>query len=227
MGRREKAREEAAFMRGETGVDGQAAAEDARDEAEVQKDKARGELLRGGTWLGRELLTWLLWRSERAEPLTQFSGAGVEVLFVGRVVLRGLHGEVTELSAKGTLAPYSEEVRRALAGGLLVHQARMRVTLGERTWEVGLDAEHLDLKAARLPELLTEEEDDRLSERLDLADQLSDLVDALASAFLEVRRSKAWGATEVPAMRAWMTGEAPSSHGLIERAQRARATHAA
>ncbi len=227
MGRREQAREEAAFMRGDVGVDGQASSEDARDEAELQQDKARAELLRGGTWLGRELLTWLLWRSERAEPIAQFNGAGVEALFVGRVVLRGLHGEVTELSAKGTLAPYSEEVRRALAGGLLVHSARVRLTSGERTWEVGLDAEHLDLRAAKLPELLTEEEDDRLSERLDLADQLSDMVDALASAFLEVRRSGAWGKTEVPALRAWMSGDAPSGNTLLGRAQRARPTHAA
>jgi hypothetical protein len=227
MGRREQAREEAAFMRGDVGVDGRASAEDARSEAELQQDKARTELLRGGTWLGRELLTWLLWRSERAEALTRYQDAGLEVLFVGRIVLRGLHGEVTELSARGTLAPYSDEVRHALDRGLLIHAARLRLTYGERTWEVGLDAEHLDLKAARLPELLTEEEDDRLTERLDLADRLSDLVDALVAAFLEIRRSKAWSAREVPALKRWMKGEDRPEGSLLAKAQRARSTAAA
>ncbi len=227
MGRREQAREEAAFMRGDTGVDGRATAEDARDEAEVQKEKARSELMRGGTWLGRELLTWLLWRSERTEPVTPFGDGELEVLFVGRLILRGLHGEVTELAAKGTLAPYSEEVRHALNRGLLVHSARLRLTLGERTWEVGLDAEHLDLRAAKLPELLTEEEDDRLTERLDLADQLSEMVDALAAAFLAVRRSRTWSSTEVPAMKAWMRGEERPEGGVLRTAQRARKTAAA
>ncbi len=227
MGRREQAREETAFMRGDVGVDGGATSEETRDEAEVQKEKARSELMRGGTWLGRELLTWLLWRSERTEPLTQFRDGGLEVLFVGRLILRGLHGEVTELAAKGTLAPYSEEVRHALDRGLLVHSARLRLTLGERTWEVGLDAEHLDLRAAKLPELLTEEEDDRITERLDLADQLSEMVDALAAAFLDVRRSRAWSAKEVPEMKAWMRGEERPEGGVLATAQRVRKTAAA
>src|SRR6476659_7817798 len=98
MASREQARAEAAFMRGDTGVDG-AAAEERKDEAEVEKDKAREQLLRGKTYLGRELLTWLLWRSEAGDPLIQVDEAGLIVLFHGRLILRGVHGDVTELSA--------------------------------------------------------------------------------------------------------------------------------
>jgi hypothetical protein len=206
MGRREAAREEARFMRGETGVDGQSTAEETKDAAEVEKDQAREQLLRGRTWLGREFLTWLLWRSEPGDPLMDHDGQPVTVLFTGRTVLRGLHGEVVELSAKGAMAPYSVQVKRALADGLLVHSARLRFTCGERTWEAGLDAEHLDVKSAKLPELLTEEEDDRITERLDLAEQLSGFADALVTRFLAVRTSKSWGKEAVPAMRRWMEG---------------------
>jgi hypothetical protein len=85
-----------------------------------------------------------------------------------------------------------------------VHQARLRLALGERSWEVTLDAEHLDVRAAKLPELLTEAEDDRAAERLDLCEQLGRLVDVLVEAFLTERAGKAWDRKTVPALRAWM-----------------------
>src|SRR5512138_802352 len=206
MARRDQARAEAAFLRGDAGVDGVATETDVRDEAEVERDKAREQLLRGRTWLGRELLTWLLWRSESGDPLGEVDGAGLVVLFTGRVLLRGLAGDVTEVAARGTAAPYAAQVRRALASGLLVHQARLRLTHGERTFELTLDAEHLDVRAAKLPALLTEEEDDRAAERLELCEQLGRFVDALVAAFLAVRAAKGW-ATTVRGLRAWMEAE--------------------
>jgi hypothetical protein len=204
VARSEQARAEAAFLRGEAGVDGAATDVDVRDEAEVERDRAREQLLRGRTYLGRELLTWLLWRSESGDPLVEVDGAGLVVLFTGKVLLRGLAGDVTEVAARGAAAPYAAQVKRALASGLLVHQARLRLTHGERVFEVTLDAEHLDVRGAKLPELLTEEEDDRAAERLDLCESLGRMVDALVGAFLEVRGGKAWARSAVPALRAWM-----------------------
>ena len=217
---REQARAEAAFLRGERGVDGQATEADQRDASEVERDKAREQLLRGGTWLGREFLTWLLFRSEAGDPLASTAEGGVVVTFNRRVVLRGVHGEVVELSAKGALAPYSVHVRRALAEGLLVHAAGVHFAVGERVWQATLDAEFLDVRSAKLPELLTEEEDDRQSERLDLAEQLSSMVDALVEAFLAARKSKAWGREVVPAMKQWMA-EGTGKPEWREKAKRA------
>lgn len=210
MSRREQARAEASILRGEAGVDGLPTDEERRDEAELEKDKAREQLLRGRTYLGRELLTWLLWRSESTEPVVDLDGAGVNVVFTGRLTLRGIAGDVTELVARGALAPYSAQVRRALDAGLLVHQARVRIEHAERVYEATLDAEFLDVRAAKLPELLTEEEDDRLLERLDLSERLSQIVDALAGSFLDVRTSRTWR-KRVATLKAWMRqGESPS-----------------
>lgn len=210
MARREQAAIEAAFHRGDAGVDGLPTEEERRDEAELEKGKAREQLLRGRTWLGRELLTWLLWRSESTEPVAELDGAGITVVFVGRLTLRGIAGDVTELMARGALAPYSDEVRRALDAGLLVHQARLRIEHAEKVYEATLDAEFLDVRAGKLPELLTEEEDDRLLERLELSERLSEIIDALVGAFLEVRTSRAWR-KRVATLKAWMRQrEAPS-----------------
>lgn len=211
MAKREAARAEAAFLRGDAGVDGAATDADQRDAVEIERDKARDEVLRGRTWLGRELLTWLLWRSESGDPLAEVEGAGLVVLFTGRITLRGIAGEVTELTARGAEAPYAAQVRRALDAGLLVHQARLRFTHGEddaqKVYEATIDAEHLDVRAAKLPELMTEEGDDRMLERLALAGQLSRFVDALVAAFLEERASTGWGKRTVQALKRWMRAE--------------------
>lgn len=209
MGQREAARKDAAFARGDVGADGVSersgdSVQSQEELAEVERDKAREQLLRGRTYLGRELLTWLLWRSEAGEPLFEREGAPVTVMFQGRLSLRGIQGEVTELSAKGALAPYSEQIRFALRRGLLVHGARLKLEHGERAFEATLDAEHLDVRSAKLPELMTEEEDDRASERLQLADELCTMVETLTEKFLEVRTTRGWRTQVVPAMRKWM-----------------------
>lgn len=207
MSRRSEARTEGAFLRGDAGVDGVATDADERDAAELERDAAREQLLRGHAFLGRELLTWLLWRSESTEPITRLDGEDVVVVFEGRLVLRGAFGDVTELVARGTQAPYSAQVKRALDAGLLVHQARLRIEHGEKAWEATLDAEHLDVRAAKLPELIAEEDDERLLERLYLSQQLSALIDALGDAFMGVRSGRGWSRTVVPALKRWMRGE--------------------
>ena len=208
MATRQSAREEAAFLRGETGVDG-AAVEAARDKAEVERDKARDQFLRGKAWLGRELLTWLLFRSESAEPLLTFEQQELSVLLADRLVLRGIAGEVLESTVRGATAPYSPLVRHALDRGLLVHQARLHLLHGERQYQVTLDAEFFDIKSAKLPALVAEEEDDRLQERLYLSEQLAGLVRALIEAFLALRASSRWAKEAVPEMKAWMSAPAP------------------
>jgi len=201
MGRREQAREEAAFMRGDVGVDGRATEE--KPSAVVQeKEKAQEQLLRGKAFLGRELLTWLLWRSESGDPMVEHDGQPVTVLFFGRMVLRGVAGDVVELSVKGAEGPYSRLVKQALGKGLLPHVARLRFTHGERIYELSLDAEHLDVKGAKLPEMLSDEEDERLLERLELAEQMSAILSLIVEEFMRVRVAKRWAQT-VTAIREW------------------------
>ncbi|NTX08390.1 hypothetical protein HUA74_43020 [Myxococcus sp. CA051A] len=220
MAKREQARAEAAFARGDVGVDG-AATEETKDVAEVERGQAREQLLRGRAYLGRELLTWMLWRSETGDALVELEGTGVNVLFMGRITLRGVAGDVTELSAKGTLAPYSEQVKHALDKGLLVAQARIRFTHGEKEYEATLDSEFLDVRAAKLPALMSEEEDDQLNERLFLTEQLSAMIDALVGDFLKIRVGKTWSKQVVPAMKEWMRGDEQGANAL-SKAARAR-----
>ena len=206
MGKRDQSRKDAKFAKGEVGIDGEAT-EQKVDEAELERGKAREQYLKGKAYLGREFLTWLLWKSESGNALATVGKDPVVVLFTGRLMLRGIAGEITELSARGALAAYSVLVRQSLERGLLLHGARVRITHGEKVYEVGLDADYLDVKSAKLPELLSEEEDDRFTERLWLAEQLGAILQALLMEFMKVRAGKKWSKDVVPQMKAWMRGE--------------------
>lgn len=200
---KQQARQDAAFARGEVGVDG-ASELDQRDEAEVEREKAREQFLRGKAYLGREFLTWLLWRSASGEALFELEGEPVVVLFLDKLLLKGLTGEIIELGAKGAMAPYSPLIRESLDRGLLVHQGRLRLTAGERVWVVTLDAEFFDCKSAKLPALLSDNDEDKMEERLYLAEQLSQMVHTLLEGFLTLRSRGEWLGEVVPEMKAWM-----------------------
>jgi hypothetical protein len=195
--------EERAFLRGEVGVDGQATEEE-QDQEQVEADKAREALLRGRTWLGRECLTWLLWKSESTEPVTTLEKKDVTVVFNGKLNVRAGAGEVLEAQVKGVTSPYSKLIKRALSQGLLVHGAKLQVSWNEQTWDFALDAEFFDLRAVKLPSLLQEGEDAQLTERLELATHASALADCLVAAFVKERTSKRWDQESVPALKAWM-----------------------
>jgi hypothetical protein len=203
MNARNQARAEAKFLRGETGVDG--VSEKVEVDPEVaEQAKAKEALYRGRAWLGREALTWILMKSESTEPLCKVDGQPLRVIFTGKLLLRAGSGDVTELSAKGVSAPYSAIVRFALQRGLLVHGARLQLTHGEQSFEVSLDAERFDVRAAKLPALLNEgDEGEERTERLELVSRLGRLIDALIEQFIKVRVSPGWNKTVVPELRAW------------------------
>lgn len=200
-------REESQFLKGEIGIDGEAVEEE-RDEAEVQRGEAVEALARNRAYLGREFLTWLLYMSNAGVVAADVDGEDLNVLVVGQVNLRGLAGDATELVVKGHLSAYSDVVRNAIDRGLLVHQARLRIQHGERVYEVTLDAENLDFKGAALPKVLSEDDGDKITERLWLAERLAALVDALWTSFMQVRASQDWANKTVPAIKTWVGPEA-------------------
>lgn len=187
------------------GADGAPVEEEAQDQELVDRERAVLALVGNRTYLGREFLSWLLWRSNEGGPICDVDGEGLKALFVGPVSLRGVAEEATELTVKGHLSAYARVTRTALGRGLLVHAAQLRLEHGEQHFEVGLDASYLDVRSAKVPALLSKEEDERIGERLWLADRLASFVDALFQAFMTARQGRGWTQKTVPAMRRWFT----------------------
>ncbi len=176
--------------------------------AEQDRSKAREAMGRQRAWLGREMLTWLLWKSNASGPIFEYEGEEVLVLFTGAVVLQGVAGDTTELKAKGHQAAYADVVRQAMVRGLLIHQARLRWVVGDveasRVFEVTIDAEHFSLRQVRLPKVLSEDPDEALMERLFLLDQLGEMFEFLWEHFVEIRKRPTWAREVVPKIKAWM-----------------------
>ncbi len=185
------------------GVDG-LPVEEVEDRATQERQKAIDDLSRQRAWLGREFLTWLLWRSESGDRFLEIDGEDVTLVFVGPVVLQGLAGDATELRAKGHQSAYSAVVKEAIARGLPVHQARLRLQHGEQVYEATVEAEGLSMRSVKLPALLVEEGDDRRFERLALVDHAAAIIDGLWEAFAEARSGPDWLALEVPGMGGWL-----------------------
>ena len=168
-----------------------------RAEREVKDDLA---------FLAREFLTWLVHHAEVEGGA--FPGddevPAFTVAFGGRVTLRTPAGLVTDMTLKGPAPVGSADLRYALAGGLAVKEADLRLEQGERSYAFALAAEHFDLKRVKLPALLDEESDDPGDERMMLLGALDAALRHAYARFLALRLKPAWSKQVVPAIRAWL-----------------------
>lgn len=108
-------------------------------------------------FLGRELLTWLLWRADRGEAAFGERDGGPTVAFGGKARLKGLAGDGTDTVLKGGQAAHAVAVRAALGCGRTLREAELILFAGEREWRFTLDADTLDLRSVRLPEAQRED----------------------------------------------------------------------
>jgi hypothetical protein len=161
------------------------------------------EELQDHSFLGREFLTWLVWRADRGEAVFGEDDASFTLAFGGRARLVGL-GDVSDAVLKGRSPAHGIEARAAVGAGRTVREAELRATRGEREWRFALVADTLDLKGVKLPALLTEEEDDRFLERMSLLEELDTMVKTAFTEFLRDRLRPAWVRSVLPAFREWV-----------------------
>lgn len=172
--------------------------------------EAREDALDELSFLAREFLTWLVYHAD-------VEGGGFDggelgpftIQFGGKLTLRTSAGFVTDMTVKGSSPAISPDLRYALAGGLAVKEAELRLVRDEdeeRVYTLALAADGFDLKRVKIPALLTEEEDDRADERLTLLEELDASIQHAYAHFVLLRCRPAWKKTVVPALRAWLEG---------------------
>jgi hypothetical protein len=163
-------------------------------------------------FLGREFMTWLLWRVDRGEATFTDDEGELTVAFAGRARLGGVAGDVTDAVLKGRAPAHGVEARAAIGAGRTLREAELRVTRGDREYRFTLVAETLDLKAVKLPSRLRRPdadrnhgpEDERLAERMLLLEQLEKSIKTMYMDFVRERSRPVWGRSVVPALRAWV-----------------------
>ncbi len=156
-------------------------------------------------YLGREFLTWLWFEAEHNGGKVEGGELGpIGVTFGQRLTLE-TGGNVREGSTVQADAPAeAEEARTALRVGKKVARARLFLDVGERQYQVSLDAETLTFANAKLPVLLGKGESHAIDERLALLDELEAVIDQLFVGFVNLRKSEASWAPVREAMRQWV-----------------------
>jgi hypothetical protein len=161
-------------------------------------------------FLGREFLTWLIFYADEENGGGQFDpddGGDKDAFRIQpgeRVVLKALGEGAGEITAKGAAPAQTADVRYVIAGGLTVREADLLLLRGDRTWQLTATAEFFDVKRAKLPALLSEEDVQRAQERLELLDEMDGMIQAAYGAFLRERLEPAWDSERVPEIRAWL-----------------------
>ena len=164
-------------------------------------------------FLGREFLTWLLFRVEEDGGRMVIGDDVVELALGDRVVMEEQgerHARLT-LVDEGDMRP---ELGAGLRRGKLIDRARIAVTRGERRWELSLDGGLFTYDSLRCPKLGDRDaalgDDPRALFENDLFLRLADIeevvgfLDRLFASFCQLRASGRWEAETLPALRAWV-----------------------
>lgn len=140
------------------------------------------------SYLSREFLTWLWFESHRKGSLVHLEGTGqLRVDFARRLSLES-GGAARERSAvTADLPTLAGEAHAALRAGKKVASTTLLLDVGERHFEVSVDAETFTFRGVKLPTVLATSDVERLDERLALLDELEAILDGLYVAFARLR----------------------------------------
>ena len=166
-------------------------------------------------FLGREFLTWLVYRAEESGGTFELGGQPVEIHLGDQIVLAGGHDGKARLTVVGT-GDVRAEMGAGLRSGKLVDRARLHVRRGERRWELTLDGGLLDYASVRCPTLGDQDaglrDDPRAAFENDLFLRMADVedvvevLDALFAEFCRLRATEDWRQHALPELRGWVEG---------------------
>jgi len=172
------------------------------------------ELIESRRFLGSEFLMWLWFKSEAFDGLFEVRDHGqVEVQFDDRLTLEAYLAETERNVFKGGSPAASPEAQTALREGKRPTRARLRVIKEGREWRFKYKAEGCDLSTLEIPSLLSERDDEQLYERMQLIDEIEQILDELYREFIVLRTSDAWREGLVPALNDWIFADAPAGPG--------------
>ncbi|NOZ02854.1 MAG: hypothetical protein GXP54_13355 [Deltaproteobacteria bacterium] len=156
-------------------------------------------------FLGREFLTWLLFRAATDEGVFRDDEAGeVQVLFERAITLEGDNPAREMTTIKVDDPTDSAEVMLALRIGKKVSRAKLLVEAGGNEYALTLDAASLAMKSIKLPESMEMDPMDVMTERAGFAADLETALHRLFLGFIRLRRDLDAWSIEVSKMAQWI-----------------------
>ena len=168
-------------------------------------------------FLGREFMLWLWWTSERDFGTAELPPFGTVDFWIDDHIQFRTPGDDPQIAdLRGGAPATTIEARTALSSGKTVESARLGLRVKEREYSFSLCAEGLELSGVKVPSEMKEGSDERIFERMFLLDEVSGIIDAFFFRFLEKRLEASWNTEQLPAIRAWVAGEAPQPSAASE-----------
>jgi recombination associated protein RdgC len=163
------------------------------------------------SFLGREFLTWLWFKSEERNGRIAVPGKDdVEIHFLRRVVLESGAGEYSETVVCQGLHADLREGKAALREGKRVREARIELKRESHDWEFTFKADPFQFQSMRLPASAGEDEEasdreGRILERIYMIEGAMKTMDELFDFFLKRRLSPQWSSEEIPRLKKWLS----------------------
>jgi hypothetical protein len=162
------------------------------------------ELIQQKSFLGREFLTWLWFRSERDKQIELHGGKPVTVEILGPIQLDAQYGDARTSTLKGESPSTSPEARTALIEGKKLRRARLRIEREGVEWILTLDGETFNIGGLAIPNPGRMPFEDAITMRGEMMLEFERTLSALYEEFLHLRlEPKAWG-KEIQAIHAWV-----------------------
>jgi len=171
------------------------------------------EILSEKSFLGREFLTWLWFKSDRSGGRIEIPGKKVvEVLFLDRMTLDLSDAETPQTVAlKGEYSELREGLA-ALREGKKIEEARISVKAADNDFTMILKGTWYSFGSLRTPAILPVSEADEeepiegtFLEKVSLIEESMEILDSLFEYFMKLRVSDQWEMEELPALRHWVS----------------------
>ncbi|MFK7930569.1 MAG: hypothetical protein AB8H79_20455 [Myxococcota bacterium] len=160
--------------------------------------------------LAPEFYLWLWWRSETGGgsfDLGEEAGR-IDLWIDDRLAFRIPGDKKVTAVLTGENPSESLEAKAALYGGKVLNEVRLRIKRDDRDFVVTLKGPELHMTRISLPQALQDSPEEAIYDRLFLYDELWFVIGSLFQTFTDERLSDAWAEDTVPALRAWVEGEA-------------------
>lgn len=145
------------------------------------------EIIEQGRFLGEEMLAWLWWRGLAESGTSGVEGDTTSCFVDDAVQLVCSHGDVHDLSLKKGNPAESREAFQALGRGMRSYKAKLRLLSGDLEWVFTLSSATLTLSGMKMPPSQAKSPQDRLADRIFLAEELIAHFDRRYRQFLQER----------------------------------------
>jgi hypothetical protein len=162
-------------------------------ELQEKKNMNRLDRIEKTKFLGREFLLWLWYTSEINDGIVALGEDNeIEIAIDDRIVLEPIYGEGSRHLLSGIEPSHTPEAAFALQMNKLPSEIKIKIIEESRAWSFSMRCDDLLPRSLRIPEVLSQHDDDYLYERIYLIEEIESIIEQLWTHFIGERISAEW-----------------------------------